>query len=60
MAIEMLGVQIGAQSNLDRPDWNVTYSQDNRHRLIHTVSGDRARSSWEAMEIAKQDLGVTD
>jgi hypothetical protein len=60
MTIEMLGVQIKAQSNLDRPDWNVTYLRDNRHHLIHTVSGDRARSSREAMEIAKQELGVTD
>lgn len=60
MTIEILGVQIEAKPKLETPNWNVTYLRDDRHRLIHTISGDRARSSWEAIEVAKRDLGVTD
>ena len=61
MAIEILGVQIGAQNRSKRPDeWNVTYSIDGRHRLIHQVSDPSVRSSIDAMKVARRDLGLED
>ncbi|KJC41497.1 hypothetical protein UP09_20625 [Bradyrhizobium sp. LTSP885] len=61
MAIEILGVQIGAQHRSAKPDeWNVTYSIDGRHRLIHGVSAPWVRSSMDAMKVARRELGLED
>jgi len=61
MAIEILGVQIGAQHRSKRPDeWNIIYSIDGRHRLIHRISDPTVRSSIDAMNVARRELGLED
>ncbi|MCK1338638.1 hypothetical protein IVB38_22145 [Bradyrhizobium sp. 38] len=61
MAIEILGVQMGAQHRSAKPDeWNVTYSIDGRHRLVHRVSDPSVRSSMDAVKMARRELGLED
>jgi hypothetical protein len=59
MAIELQGVQIGAQHRKGKPDeWLVTYSIDGRGRYIHRVVDSSVQDSRDAMEVARRELGV--
>jgi hypothetical protein len=63
MSVKVMGVGIGAQyigGNPDHYEWRVSYQRDGRGYHFRTVSSRQARSSWDALEVAKRELGQDD
>ena len=63
MSVKVVGAGIGAQhigGDPDRYEWQVSYQRDGRGYHFHTVSSRQAQSSWEAVEVAKRELGQDD
>jgi hypothetical protein len=60
MSIRIIGAVIGAQfigGNPDHYESRVSYERDAGGVHFHTVSGLRAQSSQDAIEVAKRELG---
>ncbi|MGJ4906976.1 hypothetical protein [Bradyrhizobium sp. HKCCYLS2033] len=62
MGTKVIGAGIGAQyigGDPDHYEWRVSYERDGGTHF-HTVSSREAQSSWDAIEVAKRELGQRD
>jgi len=63
MNVRVIGAGIGAQyigGNPDHYEWRVSYERDGSGIHFHTVSSRQAQSSYDAIEVAKRELGQQD
>ncbi len=63
MSVKVMGAGIGAQhigGDPEHYEWRVSYQRDGRGQHFHTVGSHEAQSSWDAVKVAKRELGQDD